>query len=217
MKNILEADGIFLEYRGLRILQDVYLKIGTGQVVGLFGRNGTGKSSLFKIIFGQLQSQSHSIRINEKPLKMNNRYYQNIKYLAQQNFIPKHLTVKRVLRDFNLDFSLLLHYFSEFQSNYRSRLSELSSGQRRIIEIFVILKSKSKFCLLDEPFSQVMPLHVEMIKAMILEERKNKGLCITDHLYKHVLDLSNPLYLIKSGKTYLLQEPNQLKELGYIR
>lgn len=217
MKNLLEVDGVILEFGAKRILQDVYLKCETGEITGLLGRNGTGKSSLFKILFGALTASSQSVRINKKTLIGSNRSPKDIRYLPQHNFAPDFLTVKRLCKDFEADFSDLTSNFPEFEKDYKSKLSDLSSGQRRIIELFVILTSSTKFCLLDEPFSQVMPIHIASIKELILREKTNKGIIITDHLYEHVTDLCDRLYVISDGKTYLTNGTNDLATLGYTR
>lgn len=217
MKNLLEVDGVILEFGTKRILQDVYLKCEKGEITGLLGRNGTGKSSLFKILFGELTAQSQSVRINKKTLIGSNSAPKNIRYLPQHNFAPNFLTVKSLFRDFEVDFSDLASNFPEFEKDYKSKLATLSSGQRRIIEIFVILTSPTKFCMLDEPFSQVMPIHVDSIKKLILREKTNKGIIITDHLYEHIIDLCDRLYIISDGKTYLTNSTNDLATLGYTR
>ena len=68
MMNSLEVDSVILDFGMRRILQDVYLKCETGRITGLLGRNGTGKSSLMKIIFGKLRLSSSSVRLNNKSL-----------------------------------------------------------------------------------------------------------------------------------------------------
>jgi ABC-type lipopolysaccharide export system ATPase subunit len=70
--------------------------------------------------------------------------------------------------------------------------------------------------MLDEPFTQVMPVHVDTIKKIILEEKKNKGIMIADHLYEHIIDICDNIYVILNGKTYLTRDRNDLVKLGYI-
>jgi ABC-type lipopolysaccharide export system ATPase subunit len=215
MNNVLEVDSIILEFGSKRVLQDIYLKSETGKVTGLLGRNGTGKSCLFKILFGELISNSQSVRINKNALIGSSRSPKQIRYLPQHNFTPDFLTVKRVLNDFGLDFADLVNNFPEFDRHYKSKLINLSSGQKRIIEIFAIVTSQTEFCMLDEPFSQIMPIHVDTIKKIILREKRNKGILITDHMYKHIVELSDDLYVINNGKTYLTSSIREIETLGY--
>lgn len=217
MINTLEVDSVFLEFDTKIVLQDIYLKCDSGKVTGLLGRNGTGKSCLMKILFGELIPDYKSVRINGNALMNTYRAPGDIRYLPQTRFVPNFLTVKRIFKDFNLNFAGLLTYFPEFEKFYTSKLSNLSGGERRIIEIYIILVSQTKFCLLDEPFSHVMPLHIDTIKRLILREKTNKGILVTDHMYNHIVDICDSLYLIRDGKTYLTNSIQDLETLGYAR
>ena len=68
MKDVLEFDGVELNYGTTKILQGIYVKCAVGEVVGILGRNGSGKSSLFKVVFGIQQAAHRSIRVNDRPL-----------------------------------------------------------------------------------------------------------------------------------------------------
>jgi len=70
--------------------------------------------------------------------------------------------------------------------------------------------------MLDEPFSQVMPVHIETIKSIINKENMKKGIIITDHLYEHIIDICDEIYVILNGKTYLTKENGDLIKLGYL-
>ncbi|HBK30411.1 MAG TPA: hypothetical protein DDZ78_02155 [Porphyromonadaceae bacterium] len=69
---------------------------------------------------------------------------------------------------------------------------------------------------LDEPFTHISPVQILKIKAIIGEERSRKGFLITDHLYKHVADLSDTIYILKNGKNHLVSTLYDMKESGYI-
>ena len=216
MTNILEVDSVILEFDLKRVLQDVYLKSETGKVTGLLGRNGAGKSCLMNIIYGELSLNNKSIRINGKALINRTRSPETLRYLPQFGFIPKNLKIKRIFKDFNLNFSRFLEYFPGFEKYYNLKLKSLSGGEKRIIEIYSILASNTKFCMLDEPFSHVMPVHVETIKSIIDYEKKNKGIIITDHLFEHIIDICDEIYVITNGKTYLTKDDHDLIKLGYL-
>ncbi len=216
MNNLLEIDSVNLRFGSERILQDVYLKSETGKITGLLGRNGSGKSCLMKIIFGELTPNDKSIRINGNALMTSYRSPKVIRYLPQKRFVPNRLTVKRIFSDFNLDFSDFVAYFPAFEKFYRSKVMHLSGGERRIVEIYTILTSQTKFCMLDEPFSQVMPIYVDAIKQLMLREKEKKGILITDHMYQHVVGICDDLYVLNDGKTYLTKNVEDLEALGYI-
>ena len=217
MKHSLEVDSIILEFDTKRVLQDVFLKNETGKTTGILGRNGTGKTCLMNIIYGELKTNNKSIRLDGKAIFDGFRNPETLRYLPQFNFIPKNLKIKRVFKDFNLNFSEFIEYFPNFEKYYNFKLRSLSGGENRILEIYLILASKTKFCMLDEPFSQVMPVHVDTIKRIINEEKKNKGIIITDHLYEHIIDICDDIYVILNGKTYLTKDKNDLIKLGYLQ
>jgi ABC-type multidrug transport system ATPase subunit len=213
----LEIDNVFLEFGQRKILSDVYLKCETGKITGLLGRNGEGKSCLMNIINGSLEPQSKSIRFDSVFVPLPFERPELMLYLPQFNFIPEHLNLKRIFKDFELDFSQFAEAFPDMSVNYKLPIKHLSGGQRRIVEIIVILRSKTQFVLLDEPFSHIMPIHVEKIKEILLEEKQHKGILLTDHLYRHITAISDNLYVLTNGKTHLTKDPSDIERLGYAR
>jgi ABC-type lipopolysaccharide export system ATPase subunit len=164
MKHKLEVDSVFLEFGNRKILSDIYLKCETDKIIGLLGRNGNGKTSLMNIIYGNLNCNSKSIRFDDET---NLEAYKNpdlLMYLPQFNFIPKGLSLKRIFKDYELNFEDFENLFPFYQSKYKSSFQSLSGGQRRIIEIYIISKSKTQFVILDEPFSHLSPIQIEQIK-----------------------------------------------------
>jgi ABC-type lipopolysaccharide export system ATPase subunit len=216
MKHKLEADSIHIEFGGRTILSDIYLHCQTGWICGLLGRNGQGKSSLMKIIYGILPSEK-SVRFNN--IHYNEAYKQNhlISYLPDYSFIPKSLSLKRVFEDFEVEYSSFEKLFPEFVSKHRSTLGSLSGGGKRIVELFVIIKTPTLFAFLDEPFSHISPIQIEQIKDLLLERKNNKGFLITDHMYKHVIDVSDKLYVLVNGKLHLTKSIEDIETLGYVR
>ena len=183
MNHILEIDGVILEFSGRKILQDVYLKSEVGKITGLLGRNGTGKTSLMNIIYGNIPTSNGSIRIDKIILPKSYRHPGKMRYLPQFSYIPKSLQVKTIFKDYILDFSDFIRYFPDFNKYYHSKIGALSGGEVRVLEIYSILVSKTMFCMLDEPFSQLMPIHIDTIKSIITREKRNKGILVSDHLY----------------------------------
>ena len=213
MTHILEADSIALEFGLRRILSDIHIRCSTGTITGLLGRNGQGKTCLMRIIFGDLAASSRSVRFDNRSIEYPYKQKDLIGYLTQFNFIPAFLTIDRVLRDFGLEFRAFEKEFPEFRTSYNRPVRELSGGQQRLIHLYMILRSGSRFAILDEPFTHLMPLQIEKMKEMMLEVRPHKGLLITDHLFREVMDISDHLYVLKDGKTYTAT-PSLLEEYG---
>lgn len=211
----LEADSILLEFGTRKILSDIYFKCETNKITGILGRNGQGKTCLMNIVYGSLETISKSIRFDNISVFHAFKRPDLLVYLPQFNFIPGSLTLKRIFSDFNLEFADLQNWFPEFQSKYKSSLKNLSGGQRRLIEVYVIIKTKSQFAMLDEPFSHLMPLQIEKVKELLLNEKKNKGFLLTDHMYKQVIDICDYIYILSNGKTYLTKNIQDVEKLGY--
>lgn len=213
----LEIDSVLLEFDLRKILSDVYLKCETGKITGLLGRNGNGKSCLMNIICGSLEPQSKSIRFDNKTIDIPFKKPELLMYLPQFNFTPNYISVKRIFEDFEIEFSGFEKLFPEISVNYKSNINKLSGGHRRIVEVYIIARSKTQFVLLDEPFSHIMPLHIDKMKELLLEEKHNKGILMTDHLYQHITSISDNLYVIANGKTYLTKDLSDIKKLGYAK
>lgn len=213
--HILEADSIQLTFDGRSILSNIYLKLETENITGLLGRNGVGKSCLLKIIFGTLYSEK-SVRFNNQSQPFAYQQPHLIKYLPQFNFIPKQLSLKKIFQDFELDYSLFENRFPEFKSNHQSSIGSLSGGERRLVELFTILKSNTQFALLDEPFTHLSPIQIEKVQELILEEKANKGILITDHLHEAVGNICDNLYVLANGKTHLTKSIEDIEKLGYV-
>jgi len=217
MIHILEADGIQLNFGLRKILSDVYLKCETGRITGLLGRNGQGKTCLMNVILGTLNSSINSIRIDGSVMKKINTRPDVLLYLPQFNFIPKALSVKKVLDDFGLNEAEFENRFPDFKSRLDLKVNQLSGGQWRTLELYIVVKTPSLFAMLDEPFTHLNPLQIENIKEFLLEEKVNKGILLTDHMYNHLLDVSDTVYLLKDGKTYRAGTLEELDSLGYVR
>ncbi len=217
MIHTLETDGVQLEFGLRKILSDVYLKCETGKITGLLGRNGQGKSCLMNIILGTLNASISSVRFDGKMTKNAAKHNGLLLYLPQFNFIPKSLSVKQVLADFQLPASDFTNRFPEFSEKQDLKVNQLSGGQWRTLELYIIVKTPSFFAMLDEPFTHLNPIQIDKIKEFLSEEKVNKGLLITDHMYSHILDISDSLYLLKDGKTHPAKTVTDLDDLGYIR
>ena len=213
----LEADGIELFFGTRKILSDIYIKAETGTITGLLARNGEGKTSLMNIIYGNLKANIRSVRFDDQSIPEAFKKPDLLTYLPQFNFIPASLTLQRVFKDFEIPFSDFEYDFPEFKNRQHEKISKLSGGERRLTEVYLLIKSKTQFTMLDEPFSHVMPLHLQQLSTLITREKQHKGFIITDHMYKHVTDISDNIYVLKDGKTHHTKTIEEIETLGYAK
>ena len=216
-RNILEVDSVQKSYNDKLVVSDVYLKCQTNDIIGLLGRNGSGKSTLLKIIFGIVPTDNKFIRINGVVISNTNQLLKDISYLHQENFIPNHFLVKKAIY-LSLNKEKLADFCSDdmIQSVLNKRISHLSGGELRYLEIKLALSNPSKFVLLDEPYNGLSPLMVEKVNQLILNNASQKGIIITDHNYENVIKISTELMLMKDGKVYHLKNKEELVEKGYL-
>lgn len=212
----LEFDSLYLAFGTHRILSSIYVKCTTGQVVGLLGRNGSGKSCLMQIVFGNLSAESKSVRYNGTSLMGNYMNKKTIAYLPQFDLLPSFITFEQALKFYSVDKNKIEAGFPELLEILKRKSSEVSGGQQRLFEVLLILYSQHPFCLLDEPFSGLMPVTIDRLKELILEERKNKGIIITDHLHRQIRTIADELYVLTNGTTYQIKNDEQLIEYGYL-
>lgn len=197
------------------ILSDVYLKCETGQIIGLLGRNGSGKSTLFKIISGLSTTDYDHVTINGVLKNKSSETINEIQFLSQENYIPKHLSVRKVI-----SLSIIKHV--EFENDeiikhlLEKKIKQLSTGELRYLAIKIILNKTAKFVLLDEPFNGLSPLMIEKISQLIVEKSKLKGIIITDHNYENVVSVATKLVVMKEGKLYHLKNSIELSKYGYL-
>lgn len=219
MTQILEADSMWLEYNGRKILQSIFIKTETGKVTGLLGLNGTGKSSLLRMIFGNLRGQSQSVRVNGRYVSHPYLEKDLIRYLPQHHFVPPYLQLSKVCSLYQVSFCEMTTSFPDLKVYGNESVGRLSGGNIRLFETLLILFSPVPFVLLDEPFTHLSPLLATHLANIIQEQKKHKGIILSDHLFNQVLNISDDVYLLApGGKTIQLTSPSEeLRLLGYTR
>jgi ABC-type multidrug transport system ATPase subunit len=213
---IFEIDNVELHFRNKLILSGIYLKAEAGKVTGILGRNGCGKSCLMEIIFGNLKPKNKLTRIDNIPVLEPLYQTKQVKYLPQYSFLSNSFTLHKTFKTYQVEWIAFISMFPNFSNykNFKPRL--LSTGERRLVELYLVLKSPSKIILLDEPFSHLAPLHITKAKTLIQNEKKNKAIIITDHMYRHIIDCSDALYLLKNGCTQLVNRVEELEDYNYL-
>lgn len=202
-------------YGGRRVVNDVSFHVSRGEVVGLLGRNGAGKTTSFDMVLGLVVPEKGSIRLGTKELSklpIHMRARLGVGYLPQENSTFRKLTVGE-----NIKIVLELRGVKRQQQNEKIKylLSQfglehlidvtavqLSGGERRRLEIARTLAGEPEFILLDEPFTGIDPISIADIQGLIrrLKDEWNLGVLLTDHNPRATLRITDRAYLIDQGK-----------------
>ena len=212
-------------YNRRQVVKDVSLEVSQGQIIGLLGPNGEGKTTTFYMIVGLVNSDKGSIKLDDQDLTllpMHERARRGIGYLPQESSIFRKMTVRDNLmailetrpsltaieREEKLD-SLL----EEFNIGHivNSLGMSLSGGERRRVEIARALAADPTFILLDEPFAGVDPISVLDIKK-IIEHLKHRGIgvLITDHNVRETLAVCEHAYIVSHGELIASGDANSV-------
>jgi len=227
----LQAVDLSKTYRGRKVVDDVELEIGQGEVVGLLGPNGAGKTTTFYIIVGLARPDSGRVLLNDEEitdLPMYLRARSGISYLPQEPSVFRQLTSEENLL-------AVLETLPLTPEQQRDRLEELlvqmgletvrtskaytlSGGERRRLEIARSLTLQPSFILLDEPFSGIDPLTVKDLQEIIRElATSGIGVLITDHNVRETLSVTDRAYILKSGKIFRKGRPDELSNDAEVR
>ncbi|MBR4882881.1 MAG: ATP-binding cassette domain-containing protein [Bacteroidales bacterium] len=211
------ADSIRLAFGTYDVLSGAWLRAETGKVTGVLGRNGSGKSCMFRAIMGDLRTQDLFVKFNDKVVTGSDEMGLYVKYLPQKPFLPLKLAMRKAFQFFGIDVQRFTSDFPHFAKYEDVELRELSGGEIRMVEIWLCLNSGAPFCILDEPFSYLAPVYVEKVQEMIRQRKVDMGIIISDHNYEALLQVSDDVLLLSDGYVHLVKEMSDLVRYGYCR
>ncbi|HEX2714440.1 MAG TPA: LPS export ABC transporter ATP-binding protein [Candidatus Acidoferrales bacterium] len=227
----LQAVELSKSYRGRKVVDDLDLEIGQGEVVGLLGPNGAGKTTTFYILVGLARPDSGQVLLDGDDitdLPMYLRARSGISYLPQEPSVFRQLTVEEnllaVLETLPLTPEQQRDRLEELlakmglESVRYNRAYTLSGGERRRLEIARSLVLEPMFILLDEPFSGIDPLTVVDIQRIIADlSGAGIGVLVTDHNVRETLSVTDRAYIINNGKIFRAGTPGELSNDPEVR
>jgi lipopolysaccharide export system ATP-binding protein len=220
----LDAIRIGKSYRGRRVVKDVSLTLGRGEIVGLLGPNGAGKTTCFYMITGLIRVDQGQILIDGVDvtgLPMYQRARLGIGYLPQEPSIFRGLTVEQnvmaivelVERNPNERREAVAQLLNDLHIDHLrdSPAAALSGGERRRVEVARALATRPSFMLLDEPFAGIDPIAINDIRDLIIFlKNRGLGILITDHNVRETLGIVDRAYIIYDGDVLFAGTPNAI-------
>jgi lipopolysaccharide export system ATP-binding protein len=233
----LVARNLMKVYGSRTVVKDVSVDVSSGEVVGLLGRNGAGKTTCFYMIAGLVPTDGGTIELDGRSisrLPIHKRARLGLSYLPQEASVFRKLSVEEnVLAVLELQVDTdgrplskpalqrrLDALLDELQiSHLRSNPAQsLSGGERRRVEIARALATSPRFILLDEPFAGVDPIAVIEIQRIVrfLKER-SIGVLITDHNVRETLGICDRAYIINDGIVLAFGRPDEVIQDDRVR
>ena len=218
-------------YKNRLIIRDVTLDLARGEVVGLLGPNGSGKTTSFYAIAGLILPEAGQVIIDGQDvtdLPMYRRARLGIGYLPQEMSIFRGLSVEDNILAI-LDISVkdghkrrerLEELLSDFSIEHlrRAPALALSGGQRRRVEIARCLAANPRYLLLDEPFAGVDPISVGDIRNLVTElKTRGIGVLITDHNVRETLEIVDRAYILHEGAMLMSGSPRDVVQNENVR
>ena len=213
---LLKAQGLCKAYNERKVVDNVCLEVGAGEIVGLLGPNGAGKTTSFYMVAGLVRPDVGSVMFAGKDvsgLPMHLRARLGMGYLPQEESIFRKLSVEdnlMAILETRSDLSRkekkdkMMELLERFHITklQKSQAIQLSGGEKRRLTIARALASNPKLLMLDEPFAGVDPIAVQDIQSIVASLRETDGLSIliTDHNVRETLGIVDRAYILFEGK-----------------
>lgn len=229
---ILKANNLVKVYNGRTVVNHVSFHVSEGEIVGLLGRNGAGKTTSFRMVMGMTTPDEGQVIFNGQDvtaLPMFQRAKRGMGYLAQEASIFRKLTVEQnlmaILETRPLTRAQRKARAEELMAQFdllklRNQMAyTLSGGERRRLEIARALTCDPSLILLDEPFSAVDPKGVEELQAEVRRLRQDHhiAMLVTDHNVQRTLEIVDRAYVIFEGKVFAEGTPAQIIKNEQVR
>ncbi len=233
----LQARQLRKAYGSRKVVHDVSVSVGKGEVVGLLGPNGAGKTTSFYMIVGLVRADGGQILIDGQDVTrapIHRRARMGLSYLPQEASVFRKLSVAdnvRAILELQTDAEgralardAIEHKLEVLLQDLRvdhlrdSPALALSGGERRRVEIARALATEPRFILLDEPFAGIDPIAVIEIQRIIaFLKQRGIGVLITDHNVRETLGICDHAYIISEGRVLAQGTPDEIVENPEVR
>jgi Cu-processing system ATP-binding protein len=203
----------------LKVLNNVSLELNRGRSYALVGPNGSGKTTLIKSILGMVLPSSGDIMFNDVSIKNDWKYREHIGYMPQIGHYPENMTIGQIIDMMKnirknvteLDEQLIEEF--KLYKMYDKRMHTLSGGTRQKVSAALAFLFNPPALILDEPTAGLDPVSVELLKAKILEEKRNgKLIIVSSHILSDLDELTTDLIYLFEGRVHFNNSINSLKE-----
>jgi len=202
-------------YKDKKVLKNINLSIKEGKIIGLLGKNGTGKSTLIKLINDLLTPDSGEILVKGEKIGVESKKI--ISYLPERTYLDKSLTVEETLIYFddfydNFDIKKARKLLKDLDLSVFDKLSKMSKGMQEKVCLVLVMSRKADLYILDEPLGGVDPATRDYILDTILNNfSENASVIISTHLISDIERILDEVIFIDKGKIILTSDADKLR------
>ena len=213
---LLEIKNVSKNYGKKEALKDINLTISGGKIIGLLGKNGTGKSTLIKLINDLLTPTEGEILVNGKPVGVESKKI--ISYLPERTYLNKQMSVSEVLNYFNdfydnFDINKAKKLLKDLDLDIEEKLTKMSKGMQEKVQLVLVMSRNADLYILDEPLGGVDPATRDYILDTILKNfNENASVIISTHLISDIERILDEVIFINKGKIVLQSEADELRK-----
>lgn len=209
---MLKVEGVTKYYGNLLAVDNLSFTVEDGEIFGLLGLNGAGKTTTFRMILGLIDDYTGKITLDGE--KIDYKITDKIGFLTEERSLLTKLTVKEQIVYYGVLKGIpeneidkkLDYWLKEFGiEDYKNRkIKELSKGNQQKVQFISAIINEPKLLILDEPFSGLDPINVELFKKVILDfKKKGTSIIFSSHRMEHVELFCDRLVVLVKGKSVL--------------
>lgn len=218
MSDIITVKNLSKSYGSNQVLNNVSFNFKSGQIIGLLGPNGSGKTSLIKILTGLINDYTGEVRVNgNKPGKISKS---EVAFLPEKTYLATWMTVTdavNYIADFYDDFdkAKALEMVDLFQLPRKQKVKTMSKGQQEKLQLLLVMCRNAKLFILDEPMGGVDPAARDFILETILKNRpEGSTILMSTHLIQDVEEIFDSILMIGRGKLLIKDTVQNLTNNG---
>ena len=205
---LLECKNLCKSYDEKQVLKDVNLKIPKGKIIGLLGKNGTGKTTLIKLINDLLTPTSGEILINGKKPGVESKKI--ISYLPEKTYIDREMKVKDAIKYFDSEKAKKL--LKDLDLDVNSKISKMSKGMQEKLQLILVMSRNAELYILDEPLGGVDPATRDYILDTILSNfSEGASVIISTHLIADIERILDEVIFIDKGQIIVTSSADELR------
>lgn len=212
---LLEIKNLYKNYGEKQVLNNITLTVPRGKIIGLLGKNGTGKTTLIKLINGLLTPTEGEIIFEGEKIGPQSKL--NIAYLPERTYLDKSMTINETLKFFkefysNFDIDKAKDLLKKLDLDENKKIIKMSKGMQEKVQLVLVMSRKADLYILDEPLGGVDPATRDYILDTILTNfNEGASIIISTHLISDIERILDEVIFIDKGEIKLISDADELR------